>query len=232
MMGSVRGKDVLCLAGGGGQQSVAFALLGARVTVLDFAPTQLQRDREAAACHGVELRTLAGDMRDLSGLPPKCFDLIHQPLSLNYVPDTDAVFREVAHAIRTGGLYRLTIANPLVQGLDEQDWDGQGYPLRQPYADGEIRFDDPHWYVEAADGSVAALQRPREFRHTFSTLINELTSRGFVILGLWEDASGDPDADPGTWDHFSRVAAPYMHVWSRYNPRAFLRSTLSPATNP
>lgn len=38
MLGELAGKDVRCLAGGGGQQSVAFALLRARVTVLDLCP--------------------------------------------------------------------------------------------------------------------------------------------------------------------------------------------------
>jgi hypothetical protein len=45
----VQDKDVLCLASGGGQQSVAFGLLGARVTVLDLTEGQLEGDRKAAA---------------------------------------------------------------------------------------------------------------------------------------------------------------------------------------
>jgi 2-polyprenyl-3-methyl-5-hydroxy-6-metoxy-1,4-benzoquinol methylase len=48
----VEGKDVLCLAAGGGQQSAVFGLLGARVTVVDVAERQLERDREAAALSG------------------------------------------------------------------------------------------------------------------------------------------------------------------------------------
>lgn len=48
-LGDLRGKNVLCLAGGGGQQSVAFALLGANVTVVDLSEEQLQTDRAAAA---------------------------------------------------------------------------------------------------------------------------------------------------------------------------------------
>src|SRR5690349_16331491 len=51
-VGAVAGKDVLCLAGGGGQQSAAFALLGARVTVLDLSPAQLEGDQQAAAHYG------------------------------------------------------------------------------------------------------------------------------------------------------------------------------------
>ena len=48
MIDTFAGKDVLCLAGGGGQQSAAFALLGAKVTVLDLCETQLERDREGS----------------------------------------------------------------------------------------------------------------------------------------------------------------------------------------
>jgi len=43
VIGEIAGKDVLCLAGGGGQQSAAFALLGAKVNVLDFSQIQLRR---------------------------------------------------------------------------------------------------------------------------------------------------------------------------------------------
>ena len=48
-LGDVTGKDVLCLAAGGGQQSVAFGLMGANVTVLDLSETQLQRCRRVRA---------------------------------------------------------------------------------------------------------------------------------------------------------------------------------------
>ncbi len=40
LIGPVDGKSILCLAGGG-QQSAAFSLLGAQVTVLDLSETQL-----------------------------------------------------------------------------------------------------------------------------------------------------------------------------------------------
>jgi hypothetical protein len=37
VLGELSGKRVLCLAGGGGQQSTSFALLGAIVSVLDIS---------------------------------------------------------------------------------------------------------------------------------------------------------------------------------------------------
>ena len=44
----VADKQVLCLASGGGQDSVAFGLLGADVTVYDLSDVQLEHDRQAA----------------------------------------------------------------------------------------------------------------------------------------------------------------------------------------
>ncbi len=49
VLADVAGADVLCLASGGGQQSVVFGLLGARVTVADLVEGQLDGDRQAAA---------------------------------------------------------------------------------------------------------------------------------------------------------------------------------------
>src|ERR1700738_3410669 len=65
-LGELAGKHVLCLASGGGQESVAFALLGVHVTVCDLSDAQLERDREAAAHYGLSIETVQGDMRDLS----------------------------------------------------------------------------------------------------------------------------------------------------------------------
>src|ERR671914_2945899 len=78
-LGPLEGRRVLCLAGGGGQQSVAFALLGAEVTVVDLSEAQLQRDREAAAHYNVTVEAVQADMRDLSPFADATFDLVWQP---------------------------------------------------------------------------------------------------------------------------------------------------------
>jgi len=135
-MGDVSGKDVLCLAGSGGQQSAAYALLGANVTVLDISETQLRRDVQAAAHYGVTVHTVQGDMRDLSAFPDNAFDLIYHAHSLDFVPDFRPVFDEVARVLRPGGKYRVSYSNPYYQGVLETDWTGGGYPIRLPCVDG------------------------------------------------------------------------------------------------
>lgn len=73
---------------------------------------------------------------DLSHLPAGDFDLVWQPYSINFVPDVREVFAQVAQRLRAGGSYYVVCANPLTVGLGAQDWDGHGYPLREPYVSG------------------------------------------------------------------------------------------------
>ena len=62
----MQGVDLLCLAGGGGQQGPILAAAGANVTVIDNSPQQLERDQFVAEREDLAIRLVQGDMRDLS----------------------------------------------------------------------------------------------------------------------------------------------------------------------
>jgi 2-polyprenyl-3-methyl-5-hydroxy-6-metoxy-1,4-benzoquinol methylase len=214
------GKQVLCLASGGGQQSVAFALLGAQVTVVDLAAEQLQQDVAAAHHYGVAIATVQADMRDLSALPAAAYDLVYHPYSLNFVPEPGAVFAQVARVLRPGGAYYVMCANPAFAGLTAQDWDGNGYPLRHPYADGwRIEYADEPW-VFRGESPAETVGGPVEYRHTLSALLNGLLAAGFLLRWLTEENLGEPDfsAPPGSTEHFTAVAPPWLKLWTVYRP--------------
>ena len=219
-LGSVAGKDVLCLACGGGQQSAAFALLGAKVTVFDLSEGQLGRDQAAAAHYGVDIRTQQGDMRDLSCFEAAAFDVVYHAYSLGFVPEARAVFQQVARVIRAGGLYHFHCANPFFIGLGEKDWNGEGYTLKHPYVDGaQVTYEDQDWVYDR-NKLEAPILPPREYRHTLSTLFSGLVEQGFIVLQI-SDFAGfhpDPEAEPGTWDHFVSVAPPWLSFWASYRP--------------
>jgi SAM-dependent methyltransferase len=216
ILGDVTGMRVLCLASGGGQHSVALGLLGAEVTVLDLSDVQLERDRQAAAHHGLQVATHQGDMRDLGIFYTDSFDLVWQVYSLNFVPSVEPVFREVARVLTPGGIYFLQFANPFVQAVDDEAWDGHAYPLRHPYTDGEdLTAYFPHWDVPQPDGSSLQLPGPHEFRHSLSTVLNTLVGNGILLLGLWEWMRQDTDPLPGTWPHFTQVAPPWFDTFWR-----------------
>jgi len=209
-----KGRDVLCLAASGGQQSAAFGLLGARVTVRDLSETQLEKDRLAAAHYRLELRTVQGDMRDLSCFAPDSFDVVWLAHGINFVPDARAVIGESARVLRHGGLFRMECTNPFVHGIWDS-WNGDGYLLKSPYVDGgEVAYADPYWTFSAG-GTDRRVQGPREFRHSFSTIMNAVIGNRLRVLGLWEKGIGDASAPPGSWRHFEAHAPPWISFWAR-----------------
>lgn len=222
-LGDLHGTRVLCLAGGGGQQSAAFALLGAEVTVADLAAAQIARDVQVAAHYGVQIRAIEADMRDLSMLVAGAFDLVQHAYSINFVPDVSVVFEQVARVLRPGGLYQLMFANPFTLAINPRAWTGEGYLLKQPYLDGApIQSEDEAWVYgrDAASATMPSpIPSPREYRHTLSTVVNGLVEHGFSIQRLTDAVSIYPDqnAEPGTWDHFVSVAPPWLIVLCRYD---------------
>jgi SAM-dependent methyltransferase len=216
LLGDLAGRRVLCLAGGGGQQSAAFALLGAAVTVLDISAGQLDKDRQAAAHYGVQVVTCQGDMRDLSAFAAAAFDIVWHPYAISFVPDCRVVFKEVARVLRPGGLYHFMVANPFACGMGPRDWNGEGYVVRRPYVEGaEITYQDEAWV-----GSGQANPGPREYRHTLSRILNGLADDKFVVLKVseWPGHQPDPEAPPGEWEHFTAYLPPWLSLWALYRP--------------
>ena len=219
-LGDVTDKEVLCLAAGGGQQSVAFSYLGAHATVLDLTEGQLEKDKLAAKHHGYKVRTLQGDMRDLSAFAEDSFDIVYHAFSLSFIPDAKPCFEEVARVLREGGIYRTHWTNPFLAGMEEGSWTGEHYLFpAQAYKDGaEIAFPDDAWLFEQEDGTEARVKGPKEYRHTLSGVINTLVGLGFVIRHLIEDPKKDETAERGSWEHLCTVAPPWLEVWTSYQP--------------
>lgn len=229
VFGDLTGKQVLCLAGGGGKQSVAFALLGAEVTVFDLSDEQLDRDRQMAAHYGLNLTIIQGDMRDLSALAESHFDLVYQPYALNFVPDSSAVFAQVRRVMKPGGLYEVMCANPYAAGLSERDWNGAAYPVSKPYIQGQrIEYEDQEWVYDREQH--APIVRPVEYRQTLSALVTGLATNGFVILHVREFGAFEPDpnAEPGTWEHFSAILPPWWIMRTVFQPDLLNRGLRHP----
>ena len=218
-LGDVTGKNVLCLACGGGQQSVAFALLGANVTVFDISNEQLEQDKKAAEHYGFEIRTVQGDMRNLSRFKAAEFDIVNHAYSINFVPDAAEIFRQVGRILRTGGIYRFNFANPFVMGMSQKDWNGEGYILKNPYANGAlIAYEDQDWvYNRDTHGKIPS---PIEYRHTLGDVFNNLIENGFVISHVSDDCdmNSDAQAEPQSWEHFTAFAPPWLSVWTTFQP--------------
>ena len=217
--GEVKGKEILCLASGGGKQSAAFALLGANVTVFDISEEQLERDRLAAEHYEIEIKTVQGDMRNLSDFERGAFDIVYHPYSINFVPDSTEVFEQIAKVIKTDGIYYFSFANPFTMGISQIDWYGEGYLLKKPYVSkAEIIYDDQNWVYDKTENEP--IPRPKEYRHTLSELINGLIDLDFLIRNVSDNEDMHPDlkSEPASWDHFVAFAPPWLSVLAVYKP--------------
>jgi 2-polyprenyl-3-methyl-5-hydroxy-6-metoxy-1,4-benzoquinol methylase len=208
-------KKVLCLAASGGQQSVAFGILGAQVTVFDLSENQLEKDRSAAEHYGIKVETIQGDMQDLSKLAARTFDIVWLAHSINFVPNASLVIKQIARLSKVEAKLRISFTNPYVHGV----WDcpmGTGFLLSQPYVDGaQVTYADPYWEFADPDGKNQRVQGPREYRHSLSTIINGLISNDFIIKGFWEKVGAELSPETGSWEHFMKVAPPWLTIWAQ-----------------
>jgi len=204
---SIHGQRVLCLAAGGGLQSVLLAAAGAEVTVVDLSPAMLEQDRRMAARRGLTLRLIEGSMDDLSALGDACFDVVIQPVSTCYVPDIARVYREIARVTVASGLYVSQHKQPA--SLQASALPGpQGYTINEVY----YRHDPlPPTLGEPEHRERGTL----EFLHRWEQLIGGLCRSGFVIEDLQEPHYADPMADPGTFRHRSQFIPPYVAIKAR-----------------
>jgi SAM-dependent methyltransferase len=186
------GADVLCLASGGGQQGPTLAAAGARVTVFDNSPRQLQQDETVARRDGLELRTVLGDMRDLSAFADDSFDLVFNPVSNLFVPELPPVWRECHRVLRRGGTLLCGFLNPDIYLFDHEALDERGELVvrhRLPYSD--------LTHVPAEERArLWGANAPLEYSHTLAEQIGGQLAAGFVITGF-EEAPHHADATAG-----------------------------------
>jgi SAM-dependent methyltransferase len=183
-----------------GQQGPILAAAGAQVTVFDNSPRQLARDREVAERDGLELRTVEGDMRDLSCFADASFDLIIHPVSNTFAPEVGPVWREAYRVLRPGACLLSGFSNPVLYLFDETAYDAGTFVVAHelPYSDltalsaGELTR-------RAEEG------RPLEFGHTLEDQLGGQTAAGFAITGFYEDRYA---AESG--DLLGRYMAPFM----------------------
>jgi SAM-dependent methyltransferase len=180
---------VLALASGGGQQGPLLAAAGAEVTVLDASEEQLAQDRDVASREGLFVRTVQGDMQDLSAFEDGSFDLVFHPCSNCFAQDVRVVWREAARVLKPGGVLLAGFVNPVLFSADPRRLKAGEVLLRfpVPYSDVD-NLDDP------AVAEFMARGEPLMFGHTLTDQLGGQMAAGFTLTHMYEDpGAGDPD---------------------------------------
>lgn len=179
------GCDVLGLACGGGQQGPIFAVLGARVTILDNAPRQLARDREVARREGLEIALVEGDMRDLSAFADASFDLVFNPVSNCFIHEVRPIWREVHRVLRPGGILLTGFCNPALFLFDGPDAERGVLTVRHA-----LPF-DPRTFPPDVLAHEFSADQPLEFSHSLEDQLGGQLDAGLRLTALYEDTADD-----------------------------------------
>lgn len=179
------GLDVLCLASGGGQQGPVLAAAGATVTAFDNSPAQLARDREVAERNGLTIRTVEGDMRDLSALADGSFGLVFHPCSNCFVPDIRPVWRECFRVLKPGGVLLAGFVNPILYLFDDAKMEQGEFVVRH-----RIPYSDLESLTEGERRQYTDKGEPLCFGHTLGDQVGGQLDAGFVLTGFYEDGEG------------------------------------------
>jgi malonyl-CoA O-methyltransferase len=157
LLGDVKEKDVLELAGGTGRHTIRLADAGARLTAVDFSRGMLE-----VAKRRLEGRAVTFGEADLRARLPfddASFDLVVCCLAVEHVENLDPVFREVRRVLRKGGAFVCSDMHPAMR-------------LRGNYAS----FDDH-------DGTDV---RVEGYEHPIVTYVSAALSAGFRLEKLEE----------------------------------------------
>lgn len=182
-LGDLKEKRVLCLASGGGQQAPVLAATGASVVSFDNSDEQLAKDQLVADRDGLDLRTVQGDMSDLSVLDDESFDLIFHPVSNVFSEQIRPVWKECFRVLKKGGRLLSGFMNPIFFLFDHEEAESTGI-LQVKYS---IPFSDlkslPAEKLEKIEKEGLAY----EFGHTLDDQIGGQVEAGFAIRGFYED---------------------------------------------
>jgi SAM-dependent methyltransferase len=180
--GEVRGKDVLCLASGGGQQAPILAAAGANVTSFDNSAKQLERDKLVAEREGLIIRLEKGNAADLSRFADESFDLIFHPCSNCFIENILSVWRECFRVLRHGGALLSGFNHPIIYIFDRFAEERGVLELRH-----KLPYSDAKDLSEAEKNEMIEKNEAFEFSHSLDTQIGGQIEAGFLIAGFYED---------------------------------------------
>ena len=175
LIGETAGKSFLELACGAGQNSIALAKRGGRVTALDSSPKQLRRARALIKQEGVRVDLVRGDMERLAMFKGSSFDVVLSSSGWEFIPDLAACLRGCYEVTRPGGLLIVCTVHPLAAF----EWD--------PDESWLMVTDYFHPPVEVWEDSPASTpHRAMTFFHTVEEMVYLMTSSGFTIERILE----------------------------------------------
>jgi ubiquinone/menaquinone biosynthesis C-methylase UbiE len=102
-LGDVRGKYLLDLGCGAGENSVYFASLGARCVASDYSPGMVETALKLAEKNGVAVEGCVVNAMAIA-FPDNTFDIVYASNLLHHIPDPRVTLAEMHRVLKPGGI--------------------------------------------------------------------------------------------------------------------------------
>lgn len=198
LLDDVRGKRVLVLGCGGGQDVVALDRMGAVAIGIDHSEKQIEYARAYASRHDATNSSfVTGTVEDLSRFDDESFDAAASAHMLNYVERIEDTLRETARVLKPGAPFAFSVRHP----ADVMLTDAPPLRVEQPYW--QTRH-DWSWSFEGAD--------PVRFRQWFWTIeqwVGMLAAAAFGVERILEPKEPPAHDEDDDVTRTRRALVPY-----------------------
>lgn len=175
--GELKGKRLLGLASGGGQQMPVFSKLGAVCTVFDNSERQLAAERMVSEREGYSIEIIKGDMTKPLPFAEGSFDIIFHPVSNCYIEEIYPVWRECYRVLKKGGRLLAGFSN----GLDFLFEDEESLQVVNPLPFNPLKMPKERFEAMARNGEGIL------FSHSMEEQLGGQLAAGFTLKALYED---------------------------------------------
>lgn len=178
LLGDVKGKSILEIGCGGGQNSIVLAKWCAKPVGVDISEEQIKYAKKLARRHHARVQFYVRNMEDLNMFPNEGFDIALSSHAVGYSENCGQTFREAFRVLRKGGSFVFCVGHPLNRG--RVIW----YGKRKLWGIGNY-FDRRKrtWIWKFDDGTSAKFFG---YHRTFQDYFNSIVSAGFVVEKILE----------------------------------------------
>lgn len=174
-LGPVRGRTLLHLQCGAGEDTLSWAKLGARVTGLDLAERRIEAARARAARLRLPAAFVAGNVARLP-FPARRFDVVYTSRgALVWIPALTVWAREIARVLKPGGRFFLCDEHPFLYCLVQR---GRRAPhIGWDYFDQRSRAWRGWWFMKG--GGPKSPKAETDWK--LSDTLNALAGAGLIL---------------------------------------------------
>jgi ubiquinone/menaquinone biosynthesis C-methylase UbiE len=211
-LGPQPGERWLDVACGAGHVAELASGAGARVTGIDISPRLIEVARSRAAAGGYDIDYRVGDAESLD-VGGESFEVVSSSFGLIFAPDHDAVARELARVLGTGGRLAFSAWTPQGSMGDMLRMLGRFQPPPPPGAGAPLAWgDEQHVRDELADAFDLTydLRNSRAEEESFDEFWPQFSTNFGPLKLLLEnlDPERRSELETAARDHYGRFEQP------------------------